>query len=341
MDSIDYLFEELTAFFDLPAEVRNNIYAVYIPNRGSQTQITIRGTPHPVDFCINAYGEIHIPALTNASCSTRYETMAYTLSKICSTGKIHAQIKDYNPQPLFKRIELLTKDYGISAKSLHSRLVVSFVGDIVEENVQWWVQRHLESPTQFPFFTAIEMKRSPKLDGHRNVDLFADIGLPTILEGIAYLQSLDKLSYPQGLPERNVYLEHLFSKLQNDNAWRTDAKDIFRQILELDDEEGYGVTDYCGIKAKDVMVADEEQLRALLVKLYVAAHQYFYDHKEELQRHCQAKRFLSKLGACLDDLGAKLSVRVRTLKSVQRRFEMLLRDLQPQEEQGDVEMTDA
>lgn len=243
----DELFGSFFDFESLPAEVRNEIYEFYIPER----PVSINRQIHAVALRINKHGELVAPALTSVSRQIRCETRGYIHNAINNNGLIHAQIKDYDTRPLYARLDLLSKEFSMPMCMLLDRVVITLLGELNIHNIIDWVINHLRCPRSYPFFPVADTKILPKLNSFGEVSLLTgQISLPPIIRSLLVLRNQD----------------------WDKAGWR-----FIERMQDLINDKFYKI-DYLASKDDEAL-----DLPTRIVNLYVAGHTLLEHHKDELQ----------------------------------------------------------
>lgn len=139
--TLDYHSDEcnVSRLLKLPSEIRNYILREAIFN--GEEAITIN---------INDMGNIVLPRIMIVSKQILHETYGYIDAALeASTTRFKAQIRDYDPHPLFATIVRLSQQTGFPQNHLIDRTHVKFVGHFDLEISSAWVQlSRTQSPSQ-------------------------------------------------------------------------------------------------------------------------------------------------------------------------------------------------
>lgn len=166
---INYLFGDLPAatfsFENLSAELRNDIYSTYIvdalsaPKAKEGIQVVK----------INENGELKCPQITSVSRQLRHETRGYIFEALSKPDtRIEAQIRDYDPTPLLRSLEEISRQIGVDRKDLIKRTKVRFVGELNFGNLLQWVQGNINDAEAYPIFAHDKVS----ISGYGEVSLF-------------------------------------------------------------------------------------------------------------------------------------------------------------------------
>jgi len=106
---------------------------------------------------INSHGKIVVPSLINTDKQVQEETRRYYVTWYKTAIRdpsvlIDAQVRDFRPRALHRRLRKLSRKFRVPMEELAKRTRVTFVGEMDFGRLMKWVTKHMADPEKAPVF---------------------------------------------------------------------------------------------------------------------------------------------------------------------------------------------